>query len=272
VARYKIAAVVVLLAAVALEALGQPWPVEVDVGSERPQWGSPLVYWVNVTALRPVYVRVRVNVLAPGRGWSGWSVLWEGQMAAGESRVFRGQSSEPVKLGSYVIWASISFSSPQDYQMIGGNLYYASYDTVRVVTVYEPSAEYWYSMYVQARNESEQWKTKYEALAAETATLKANVTALQAELAKLRTERDKLLANYTSLQGEHKAVLAEKNRLADENAYLQALAARLESQAKAALATAALLAALSTALGIALAILAVRSKRTTPPVPPPPPD
>jgi len=264
--------VAVLLAAVALETLGQPWPVEVDVSSERPQWDSPLVYRVNVTALRPVDVRVRVNVLTPGRGWSGWIVLWEGQMAAGESRVFRGESSEPAKLGSYVIWASISFSSPQDYEMIGGNLYYASYDAVHVVTVYEPSAEYWYSMYFQARNESEQWKTKYETLAAETTALKANITALQAELTNLRSERDKLLANYTILQSEHKAVLAEKNRLAEENAYLQALAAKLESQARAGLATAALLAALSTALGIALAILAVRSRKATHPTPPPPPD
>jgi len=264
--------VAVLLAAVALETLGQPWPVEVDVGSERPQWGSPFVYRVNVTALRPVDVRVRVNVLTPGRGWSGWIVLWEGQMAAGESRVFRGQSSEPVKLGSYVIWASISFSSPQDYQVIGGYLYHASYDTIHVVTVYEPSAEYWYNMYVQARNESEQWKSKYENISAETAILKANIATLQAELVKIRTERDKLLANYTSLQSEHEAALAEKKRLADENAYLQELALKLESEARAALAAATLLAVLSTALGIALTILIIRCRKALHPTPPPPPD
>jgi hypothetical protein len=225
--------------------------------SERPQWGSPLVYWVNVTALRPVRVRVRVNVLAPGRGWSGWSVLWEGDMAAGESRVFRGEVGEPVRLGSYVIWASIGFSSPQDYQVIGGSPYYASYDVVRVVTVYDPSAEYWYSMYVQARNESEQLKRALGKLEAEVAALRANATSLRAELEKL--------------QSENEALLAEKGRLEGENAQLRALASKLEEQARTALAVALLLAALSVALAAAL-VYAIRKRTQQPPPPPPPPD
>lgn len=265
------AAALALLAAAALEALGQPWPVEVEVGSERPQWGSPLVYWVNVTALRPVRVRVRVNVLAPGRGWSGWSVLWEGDMAAGESRVFRGEVGEPVRLGSYVIWTSIGFSSPQDYQVIGGSPYYASYDVVRVVTVYDPSAEYWYSMYVQARNESEQLKRALGKLEAEVAALRANATSLRAELEKLRSEREALTAERARLQSENEALLAEKGRLEGENAQLRALASKLEEQARTALTVALLLAALSVALAAAL-VYAIRKRTQQPPPPPPPPD
>ena len=267
------AAAAVLAALAALEALGQPWPIEVSVGSEKPQWGSPLTYWINVTALRPVRVRVRVNVLEPGRGWSGWIVLWDGDMAAGESRVFRGESSGPARLGSYVIWVSVGFVSPHDYQVIGGATYYALYDVVHAVTVYDPSAEYWYSMYAQARNESEQLKRAREKLEAEAAALRANLTAMRAELEKLRSELEALAAERARLQSENAALLAERSRLEGENAQLRAFASKLETQAKTALAVAALLAALAVTLAAAL-IVAVRGGQAQRPAapPPPPPD
>jgi len=265
------AAAAILAALAALEALGQPRPVDVDVGSEKPQWGSPLAYWVNVTALRPLRVRVRVNVLEPGKGWSGWIALWEGDMAAGESRVFRGESSGPARLGSYVIWVSIGFSSPQDYQVIGGNLHYALYDVVHTVTVYDPSAEYWYSMYAQARNESEQLKRACEQLEAEAAALRANLTALRAELKKLRSELEALAAERARLQSENAALLAEKSMLEGENAQLRAFASKLEEQAKTALIVAALLAALAVALAAALIVAVRRGQVQRPAAPLPPP-
>lgn len=219
---------------------------------------GPLTYSIAVTTTRQLDVRVRVSIIVPGGIQLGWKTLWEGRMGEGETRVIEAREDLVPRLGSYVIWVAVDFASPRDFMVIDNRYYYATYDLVQVITVYEPSAEHWRTLYLQALNESERCKALYGNATATLMILNAKLSALEAQL-----------ASCTQLQSNYSAVVRELAAMRLERDTLRERLKGVEEWAKLLLALSAVLAVLSTFLAAALLLRTTR--RARPPPPPPPP-
>ncbi|MEM4019519.1 MAG: hypothetical protein QXG57_04780 [Thermofilaceae archaeon] len=261
-----------LVAALALTqlALAQPFPVSVKVDASVQGFYGPLTYRVTVTASRQVDVRVRVSVIVPGGPQLGWKTLWEGRMGEGETRVIESREDSVPRLGSYVIWVAVDFTSPRDFMVIDSRYYYATYDMIHVVTVYEPSAEHWRNLYLQALNESERCKVLYGNASATIVVLNAKLSALEAQLAGLEQSYRSLWANYTQLQDNYSALTRELAAARFERDALREALRREEERSRTLLTLAIALAALSTLTAAVLALQIARRRWVGAPPPPPP--
>ena len=251
---------VALLLLFAAPALAQPFPVSIKVDASVQGLYGPLVYRVTVAAARQVDVRVRVNVIVPGGEQSGWKTLWEGSLGEGETRVIEAREDRVPRLGSYVIWVAVDFTSPRDFMVIGGRYYYASYDLVHVLTVYEPGAERWMQLYLKAFNDSERYRALYEDAAARLSSLSERCRALEAQLSSLQASYASLEANYSRLLGELEALRGQLSSLRTERDGLRAVLERAEARARELYTLSLALAALSLLLGGALAVLSIKPR------------
>lgn len=256
-----------LIALIAVStALGQPFPVTVRVDASVQGFYGPLLYRVTVTAARELSVRVRASVIVPGGGQTGWRLLWEGTLREGESRLIEAREDAVPKLGSYVIWVAVDFASPRDFMVVDSRYYYATHDMVYVVTVYEPSAEHWRVLYLQAFNESEKCKALYVNATAQLAALSGRCDALQAQLTSLQISYASLRTNYTSLMSECARLSRELESIKAERSSLRQALEASESRSRLLLALSAVLAALSLLLAVTLTVqLARREPAHTPP-------
>ena len=252
-------------------ASAQPFPVSVKVSANVQGFYGPLTYRITVTATRQLDVRVRASVIVPGSGQSEWRTLWEGTLHEGEAKTIEAREDSIPRLGSYVIWVAVDFASPRDFMVIDNRYYYATYDVIHVVTVYEPSAERWKSLYLQAFNESERWKALYNNASAQLAALNERCNALETQLGELQQKYSELEANYASLQSEKARLNVELNNTRAERDLLRISLERAENQVKGLLALSVTLAALS-ALLAALLLLQAAKARSRKQVPQPPPD
>lgn len=236
--------------ALLLGAAAQPWPVEASIQPSLPYPGRTFEYRVRVSASRALDVVVRAAVHVPGVGWTEWRELWRGYMGPAEVKVITGSVEVPVDAvpGCVVVWVSVLFASPEDYQVIGGVRYYNSREFIEVVTVTGP----W----------DESLRGLYRACM-------ANLTALQGNLTKLVEERAALEARVSEL--------AEENlRLKALCASLEELARKLETvggQVRNLTLLLPVTALASAAIGALLAYLVVgrRLPKARPPPPPPAP-
>jgi FtsZ-binding cell division protein ZapB len=192
----------------ALAAAAQPYPVEAEVEAQDPLPGGPFYFTVRVTADRDVDVVVRACVRVPGRGWGDWVTLWSGRLRAGEARVLRGSDDRPIAAaGDYAVIVQVDFYSDQDYAVLGGSTYYATYYTVYV----HPYAKTLYKVLGEM----------YEELEADYARLKRDYDLLQASHRLLQADYDRLKAELDRVRGDLEAAKAERDRLAAENQKLK---------------------------------------------------
>jgi hypothetical protein len=121
---------VLALLLLARPVLGQPPLFSVSVTpSER-----GFKYTIELKAERTVDVVVAASVYVPGRGWSNWTELWRGRIWAGETKVLSGrEESEPVGFGSYVLHVKLYYYTASDFEVVGGEKYYADVDIVMPV-------------------------------------------------------------------------------------------------------------------------------------------
>lgn len=246
------AVLAILLSTLAISpgAAAQPWPVDASIQLSLPYPGRAFEYRVRVSASRALDVVVRAAVHIPGVGWTEWRELWRGYMGPAEVKVVSGSVEVPVDAvpGCVVVWVSVLFASPEDYQVIGGARYYSSREFIEVVTVTGP----W----------DESLRGLYRACIANLTALRGNVTKLVEERAALETRVSELSE--------------ENSRLKALCTSLEELARKMEMMSRQVRDLTLLLpvTALASAIaGALLAYLAVsrRPPKTRPPPPPPPP-
>lgn len=110
-------------------ALGQPRPINVRVSASH--FGKGFNYTIELEAVRAVNVIVMTSVYTPGRGWSNWTELWRGELWAGETKALSGRDEdEPKWFGSYVLYVKLYYYTVSDFEVIGGEKYYADEDIV----------------------------------------------------------------------------------------------------------------------------------------------
>ncbi|MCS7104876.1 MAG: hypothetical protein NZ954_04845 [Thermofilaceae archaeon] len=249
--------------------LCEPFPVSLMVDASVKSPAGPLTYRVTVTASRQVDVRVRASVIPPSGDQSTWKTLWEGRLERGETKILEASEETPPRLGSYVVWVAVDFVSAQDYMVVNGRMYYATYDVVHVLTVYEPSVERWRTLYLQALNESERYKLLYANASNEINVLLQKCKALEEEAARLKVNLSSLKTSYDQLYAECSTVKEERNTL-------RQLLERRETDARRLTVLLIMLASLSLILGGALVALTLSCRKAAtreriPPPPPPPP-
>jgi hypothetical protein len=216
-----------LLLASAAAAQPSPYPVDAEVEAQDPLPGGPFYYTVKVTASRDVDVVVKACVRVPGRGWGDWATLWSGRLRAGEARVLQGSDGRSISAaGDYAVIVQVDFYSDQDYAVLGGSTYYASYYTVYV----HPYA-----------------KTLYKALGEMYEELEANYTRLKEDYDRLQASHRLLQADYERLKAERDRLAAESERLKSENQQLSEKLAELQEKLERA----------DRAFGLAVLIIAV---------------
>lgn len=219
---------VLLCAAIPLIA-AQPYPVDVDVGSFTPRRGEALQYWIDVKAHSSVDVIVNVAIYVPGYGWSDWQKLWEGHVYAGEEKRVYGSYHIPddADVGSVVIWCTVLYYSPDDYEVIAGKKYYADYSTLYVAgSLSDPSVEYWASEaeYWKSQaeyweglyNSSSVWKDRYYELLDDYNALSEEYGSLVSEYSALKRSFDAMVNNYTKLKAEYDHLLVINEQLKRE--------------------------------------------------------
>jgi Skp family chaperone for outer membrane proteins len=231
-------AVALLLALAVSAAAAPPYPVDAEVEAQDPLPGGPFHYTVRVTADRDVDATVKACVRVPGRGWGDWVTLWSGHLRAGEARAFQGSDDRSIAAaGDYVVIVQVDFYSDQDYAVLGGSTYYASY----YVVYFHPYAKTLYKALGEV----------YEELEANYTRLKQDYDRLKAELEEAKRRLDAAGARIAQLESELEAARSER--------------ARLESELEAERARSQQLLVLTCALGAAAAgaaILAARRRRS----------
>ena len=185
-------AAMLLLALAVSAAAAPPYPVEVEVEARDPLPGGPFYYAVKVTASRDVDVEVKACVRVPGRGWGDWATLWSGRLRAGEARVLQGSDGRAISAaGDYAVLVQVDFYSDQDYAVLGGSTYYASYYVVYVhpyaKTLYKALGE----MYEELEANYTRLKEDYDRLAAESERLKSENQQLSEKLAELQEKLER---------------------------------------------------------------------------------
>lgn len=225
-----ILAALALLAALAPSAAAQP-PVEVDVSSFTPERGRVLEFWIDVTARRELAVEVSVNAYVPGKGWGGWRTLWEGRMGAGEGRRVWGSVEIPAdaKAGSVVVWCQVLFLGFDDYMVLGGQRYYASYSMLYVAgALPDPAAEYWKNMSEHWESQAtywmdraNYWKGQSEYWEGEARKLREAYFALELNYTRLQRDYALLQQRCSALESEMAVVKSERDRLAGEVEFLR---------------------------------------------------
>jgi archaellum component FlaC len=226
----------IVIALLPFNAFSQPHPepVDVDVSSSTPQWGQGLSYTVYVKATRNVYVSVKVAVRVPGQGWGNWTELWKGYLSAGESKALNGyETRTPTEVGDYVISVEVFYYSSNDYMIIGGEEYFASYDTVFV-------RKFANDMYNTLKQNYTQLLTKYQDMETSYEKLKSDYNSLQESFSQLKVRCNDLNSSYQSLKSDY-------NKLQSDYSYLRENNIRLEGSLETTR-------VIATALGVALAV------------------
>jgi hypothetical protein len=208
-------------------ALAQPYPIDVPSILAFP-WEDRLDYSIWVEAKRNVAVIVYANVYVPGQGWSGWEKLWEGRLSAGESKWVDGRDErKPTEPGYYIIWAEIHYISGSDYQMIGGERYYASRDYI--VVRKEPAEKAWRECNMLGLNYS-LLKLDYGALVRNYSLLKGDYSRLKSDYDLLRSDYSRLEREYRDLNSSYSQLKSDYERLKDSYSDLQSSYRRLEDE------------------------------------------
>jgi FtsZ-binding cell division protein ZapB len=233
-----------------------PYPVDAEVEARDPLPGGPFYYAVRVTASRSVDVVVRACVRVPGWGWGGWVTLWSGRLRAGETRVLQGSDDRAVAAaGDYVVIVQVDFYSDQDYAVLGGSTYYATYYAVYV----HPYAK---ALYRALGEMYEELEADYARLKRDFDLLRAGHRLLQADYGRLKAELDRVRGDLEAARAERDRLAAENERLRSENQQLSERVAQLRRALELADRALGLLALSLTALVAALvAAAAVRLVR-----------
>lgn len=240
--------------AISLDVAAQPWPVDALIQSSLPYPGRTFEYRVYINASKTLDVIVRATVHIPGVGWTGWRDLWRGYMRPGEMKTLSGSVEIPVEAvpGCIVVWVSILFASPEDYQMIEGVRYYSSREFIDAVTVTGPGDEALRELYKMCI---------------------ANLTVLQGNITKLIEERTNLRMEISKLSEENKKLKTLCASLEEEEELVRKLeiANWQVRNLYLLLPVTAFASAIAGALSVYLVLVNRRFPKTAAQPPPPPP-
>lgn len=237
---------------VSLDAAAQPWPVDALIRSSLPYLGRTFEYRVYVNASKTLDIIVRATVHIPGVGWTEWRDLWRGYIRPAEVKTLSDSVEIPAEAvpGCVVVWVSVLFASPEDYQMIGGVHYYSSREFIDAVTITGPGEE--------------ALRGAYKACI-------ANLTILQGNITKLAEERTNLMLEISKLSEENEKL---KTLCASQEEELARKLEAVNEQVKnlyLLLPVTAFASAIAGALSAYLILMNRRPPKVERPPPPPPP-
>ncbi len=214
--RYAALIALTLLLAAFAAATAQGAPFSIDIDATEPARGAMLDYTVTVRTTKELWIKVNVAIYVPGKGWSGWTKIWEGKVYS-IARVSKSYYiPHDAGNGSVVMWVEVEYYSPRDYAVIDGMKYYNDYSVIYVVGALPcDAAQLWYTRYRELKDSCDRLNESYREALRDAEELRGRYADLQSRYEALKDNQSRLLQEKTRLEAEA-AVLRER-LAAEEN-------------------------------------------------------